>query len=70
MSTSDYTLIKANGKEIGGMMTTPPEAEGTPPNWGIYITVDDVDATARKAEELGARSSFHQTISRRWADFV
>jgi predicted enzyme related to lactoylglutathione lyase len=25
------------------------------PQWGIYITVDDVDATARKAEELGGK---------------
>jgi hypothetical protein len=36
-------------------MSIPPQAEGAPPNWGIYVTVDDVDATARKAEELGAK---------------
>jgi predicted enzyme related to lactoylglutathione lyase len=24
-----------------------------PPSWGTYITVDDVDATAAKAKELG-----------------
>ena len=36
-------------------MPIPPQAEGTPPNWGSYVTVDDVDATAGKAEELGAK---------------
>ena len=40
---------------MGGIMPIPPQAEGTPPNWGGHVTVDDVDATARKAEELGAR---------------
>jgi predicted enzyme related to lactoylglutathione lyase len=25
-----------------------------PPHWGVYITVDDVDATAAKAQQLGA----------------
>jgi predicted enzyme related to lactoylglutathione lyase len=24
------------------------------PRWGVYITVDDVDATAAKAQQLGA----------------
>jgi hypothetical protein len=26
-----------------------------PPVWSIYITVDDVDATAQKTQELGGR---------------
>lgn len=51
----EYTIVKSNGREIAGMMTLPPEAGGAPPNWGIYITVDDVDATAAKAEGLGAK---------------
>ena len=55
MEDVEYLLVKANGEQIAGMMTTPPEAEGTPPNWGIYITVDDVDATARNAAELGGK---------------
>ena len=51
----EYTIVKSNGREIGGMMAMPPEAAAAPPNWGIYITVDDVDATAAKAEGLGAK---------------
>jgi predicted enzyme related to lactoylglutathione lyase len=38
-------------------MALPPEAAagGMPPNWGSYVTVTDVDATARKAIELGGK---------------
>ena len=32
-------------------MATPPEAQGMPPMWGVYVTVDNVDATAKTAEE-------------------
>lgn len=27
-----------------------------PSHWGVYVTVDDVDAIAKKAEELGAKT--------------
>jgi predicted enzyme related to lactoylglutathione lyase len=56
-----YTIIKLGAKEIGGMMTTPPEAQGMPPMWGIYVTVDDVDATAKKVEELGGKILYPPT---------
>lgn len=55
MEDMNYTVVKVGEEPVGGIMTTPPQAEGTPPNWGGYVTVDDVDATARKAEELGAK---------------
>jgi len=48
-----YTVIKIADEAVAGMMTTPPQAEGTPPMWSIYITVEDVDATAKKTQELG-----------------
>jgi len=50
-----YTVIKAGGKEIGGIMNVPPEAKGMPPAWGSYVTVDDVDRTAKAAEQLGGK---------------
>lgn len=50
-----YTIVKVAGKEAGGIMKTPPEAQGMPPMWGLYVTVDDVDATAKKVEELGGK---------------
>ena len=57
MSMEDvkYTVVKIGDEGVGGIMSIPPQAEGTPPNWGSYVTVDDVDATAGKAEELGAK---------------
>ena len=53
MEVGNYTVIKTDGEEIGGMMVMPPEAKGIPPHWGAYVTVDDVDAIAGKAKELG-----------------
>ncbi len=51
-----YTVVKAGGKGIGGIMGMPPDApKGMPPMWGSYVTVDDVDATAKTAEKLGAK---------------
>ena len=50
-----YTVVKAGGKEIGGIMAIPKETQGIPPMWHAYVTVDDVDKTARTAEQLGGR---------------
>ncbi len=50
-----YTLVKAGDKEIAGIMTIPPDAAGMPPQWGAYVTVDDVDAMIRKVKELGGK---------------
>lgn len=50
-----YTMLKAGGKEVGGMMAMPPEAKGTPPAWGGYVTVSDVDIQAKQAETLGGK---------------
>ena len=55
MNDMDYTVVKIGDDGLGGIMKTPPQAEGMPPNWGVYVTVDDIDATARKAEELGGK---------------
>lgn len=50
-----YTVIKAGGSEIGGIMAIPKEAQGMPPAWGVYVTVDDVDEMAKNAGQLGAK---------------
>ena len=55
MEDMTYTVIKAGDEQIGGIMQIPPEAKGAPPHWGAYITVDNVDETAGKAEGLGAK---------------
>ncbi len=50
-----YVLVKVGENEVGGVMATPPEAKGMPPMWGVYVTVEDVDATAKIATELGGK---------------
>ena len=37
------------------MMQIQPHMGPMPPNWGIYIAVDDCDATAQKATTLDGR---------------
>lgn len=51
-----YIVIHNEGEFIGGMMLkdefVPDEV---PPLWDPYITVDDVDAAAKKVQELGGK---------------
>ncbi|HEX6370829.1 MAG TPA: SRPBCC domain-containing protein [Longimicrobium sp.] len=46
-----YALWLAGGTQVGGVLEYPP----APPHWMAHISVDDVDAAARRAEELGGR---------------
>jgi len=50
-----YTMLKAGGMPVCGLMAQPPEARaaGAPPAWLGYVGVDDVDAAADKAKALG-----------------
>lgn len=50
-----YTVVKAGDKEVAGIMGMPPEAGDMPPTWGAYVTVDDVEASAKEAEALGGK---------------
>ncbi|MES2047398.1 MAG: VOC family protein [Pseudomonadota bacterium] len=51
---SPYTEWHQNGVPIGGMMNLPPEAN-SPAHWLVYFAVEDCDATAEKAQSLGAQ---------------
>lgn len=55
MGNMNYTVLKVDGRPVGGIMPTPPECEGMAPTWSAYVTVDDVDATAAKVEDLGGK---------------
>lgn len=55
MPGMEYTLVKYGGEQMGGIMSLPPGCEGMPPSWGVYVTVDDVDATAKLAVEMGGK---------------
>jgi predicted enzyme related to lactoylglutathione lyase len=51
-----YNTIKTKaGQPIGGIMPPPSNAPNMPPTWGVYITVENVDQTVEKAQELGGR---------------
>jgi uncharacterized protein len=50
-----YTVLKnAEGRQVGGAMNPP--MEGVPPHWNIYFNVEDLDASATRAEELGGKT--------------
>jgi predicted enzyme related to lactoylglutathione lyase len=48
-----YTLIKPGEGTGGGMMKNP--MPGAPAAWLSYVGVDDVEASTKRARELGAR---------------
>jgi hypothetical protein len=53
-----YTMWNVKGDVgVGGVMELPAEVKqmGAPPHWMGYVAVDDVDATAKKAKELGGQ---------------
>ena len=54
---TNYTMLKKQGKDVGALYDLPPDevAMGLPPHWRIYVSVADVDASTKKAEELGAK---------------
>ena len=64
-----YTVVSAGGANTGqgGIMPTPPSAQGMPPAWLSYVTVDDADTTAQQAEKLGGKTWCHRVISPKWA---
>lgn len=55
VAETNYVMVKVGGEAVAGMMALPPEHAGMPPAWGVYVTVDDVDATARQVETLGGK---------------
>jgi len=55
MGGMSYTVVKVGGEDVGGIMAMPPQAKGVPPHWGVYVTVDDADATAKLAVQMGAK---------------
>ena len=52
-----YTQFELGGKTVAAQYRMPDEQKdaGVPPNWGQYLSVADVDATAARAAELGGQ---------------
>jgi len=56
MPGMQYTIFKVGDKQVGGLMEMPADIpQEVPAHWMAYITVDDVDAAARKVSELGGQ---------------
>ena len=55
MGDFNYTVVKIGEEAVGGISPMPPESAGTPPNWGTYITVDNVDVTVEKVTALNGK---------------
>jgi uncharacterized protein len=51
-----YSLIKLNGKDVGGLYNMPGEmlAQGVPPHWLSYIAVTNADEATAQAKAAGA----------------
>lgn len=50
-----YRLLHHDGldRDTAGVMRSPPD---TPPHWATYLTVDDVDASLARLQELGGQA--------------
>lgn len=49
-------LGPADGPRIAGMLKIQPEMGEMPPNWTMYLQVDDIEATLAKVESLGGKA--------------
>ena len=50
-----YSIAKTGDVEIAGIMTPPDADKNMPPFWLAYVTVDNVDKRAQRAESLGGK---------------
>jgi predicted enzyme related to lactoylglutathione lyase len=47
-----YSMAKIQGQSVAGLGVR--QSDEIPPHWNCYVTVEDVDASAARAAELGA----------------
>jgi predicted enzyme related to lactoylglutathione lyase len=51
-----YTIFELNGRSVAAGYTQQPAetSHGVPPHWNLYVAVENADASAARAAELGA----------------
>ena len=54
----EYNEFKMGERSVGGMMYIEEEWGEVPPNWSIYLQVEDCDASLEKAKTLGGKVEF------------
>lgn len=47
-----YSMARIGGENVAAI-SPPPPGDESPPHWNNYVTVEDADATARRAGEVG-----------------
>jgi len=50
-----YNEVVVGGQHIGGMYQMGPEYGDAPSHWIAYVAVEDVEASAKRVEELGGK---------------
>ena len=57
-----YTMLRRTAHDVAILYRQQPEARaaGAPPHWTSYISVEDADATAARAGELGGAAVFRE----------
>jgi predicted enzyme related to lactoylglutathione lyase len=57
-----YTMLRRAAHDVAILYRQQPEARasGAPPHWTSYISVEDADATAARAAELGGAAVFRE----------
>jgi uncharacterized protein len=50
-----YVAVSVQGDSIAGITGQMPQLAGHPAFWGVYLAVDDLDATASRVEPAGGR---------------
>jgi uncharacterized protein len=57
-----FTVLRHRGRDVAILYRQMPEARaaGAPPHWTSYISVDDADATAARAGDLGGAAVFRE----------
>ena len=55
----EYTMLKAAGTDVAGVMRITEEMGPVPPNWMVYFGVANVDDSCEKAVSLGAVLLMH-----------
>lgn len=52
-----YSMLKLGDGGIGGAYTLRPDqrSNGVPPHWALYVRAEDVDASTKRAAELGGK---------------
>jgi uncharacterized protein len=50
-----YAMFRVNGKDVAAASTLQEEQkqQGVPPHWNVYVTVEDAEQSAKKAEAAG-----------------